>query len=137
MLPEFFQSARRVRDLRVGPAGPLVTSFADKLRQDGYAELTARRHLRSAERLGHWAIRHSRRGAEGARLRACSKEQQRADADGRESPPRQNAVRIAHMARHTRVVTWNGRDVPPELRELRAGRCAQHFTKHKVPPVRC
>jgi integrase/recombinase XerD len=57
MLPEFFQSARRVHDLRVGPAGPLVTSFVDKLRQDGYAELTARRHLRSAEHLAHWASR--------------------------------------------------------------------------------
>jgi hypothetical protein len=55
MLSEYFQSARRVHDLRVGPAGPLVTSFADKLRQDGYAELTARRHLRSAEHLAHWA----------------------------------------------------------------------------------
>src|SRR5687767_3074048 len=57
MLPEFFQSAWRVRDLRVGPAGPLVTSFGDKLRQDGYAELTARRHLRSAEHLTYWASR--------------------------------------------------------------------------------
>lgn len=57
MLPEYFQSAWRVHDLRVGPAGPLVTSFADKLRQQGYAELTARRHLRSAEHLTHWASR--------------------------------------------------------------------------------
>lgn len=57
MFHEFFQSAWRLRDLRVGPAGPLVTSFADKLRQDGYAELTARRHLRSAEHLAHWASR--------------------------------------------------------------------------------
>lgn len=57
MFPEFFQSAGRVRDLRLGPAGPLVASFADKLRQDGYAELTARRHLRSAEHLAHWASR--------------------------------------------------------------------------------
>lgn len=57
MRPEFFQSAKRVRDLRAGPGGPLVTSFAEKLRQDGYAELTARRHLRSAEHLAHWASR--------------------------------------------------------------------------------
>jgi hypothetical protein len=57
MLTEFFQAAWRVRDLRVGPAGPLITSFAEKLRQDGYAELTARRHLRSAEHLAHWASR--------------------------------------------------------------------------------
>ena len=57
MFHECFQSAWRLRDLRVGPAGPLVTSFADKLRQDGYAELTARRHLRSAEHLAHWASR--------------------------------------------------------------------------------
>lgn len=57
MLSEFFQAAWRVRDLRIGPAGPLLTSFADRLRQDGYAELTARRHLRSAEHLTHWASR--------------------------------------------------------------------------------
>ena len=57
MLSEFFQSPTRVRDLRAGPAGPLVARFAEKLRQDGYAELTARRHLRSAEHLGHWATR--------------------------------------------------------------------------------
>jgi site-specific recombinase XerD len=59
MHAEFFQSARRVRDLQTGPAGPLVTSFAERLRQDGYAELTARRHLRSAEHLAHWASRVS------------------------------------------------------------------------------
>jgi integrase/recombinase XerD len=57
MLPEFFQCPRRVRDLRDGPAGSLVASFAEKLRQDGYAELTARRHLGSAEHLAHWASR--------------------------------------------------------------------------------
>jgi integrase/recombinase XerD len=57
MLPEFFQSRTRVRDLRGGPAGSLVVNFAEKLRQDGYAELTARRHLRSAEHLTHWASR--------------------------------------------------------------------------------
>jgi integrase/recombinase XerD len=57
MLPEFFQSPRRVRDLKGGPTGSFVASFAEKLRQDGYAELTARRHLRSAEHLVHWAGR--------------------------------------------------------------------------------
>jgi integrase/recombinase XerD len=57
MLSEFFQSPTRVRDLKGGPAGSLVASFAEKLRQDGYAELTARRHLRSAEHLAHWASR--------------------------------------------------------------------------------
>lgn len=57
MLPEFFQSPRRVRDLARGPAGSLVASFAERLRQDGYAELTARRHLRSAEHVAHWASR--------------------------------------------------------------------------------
>lgn len=57
MFPEFFQAAGRVRDLTGGPSGSLVVSFAEKLRQDGYAELTARRHLRSAEHLAHWASR--------------------------------------------------------------------------------
>jgi site-specific recombinase XerD len=57
MLAEFFQSAKRVQDLRVGPAGPLIKSFAHTLAQGGYAEMTARRHLRSAEHLAHWADR--------------------------------------------------------------------------------
>jgi integrase/recombinase XerD len=57
MLAEFFQSPTRVRNLKGGPAGSLVASFAEKLRQDGYAELTARRHLRSAEHVAHWASR--------------------------------------------------------------------------------
>jgi site-specific recombinase XerD len=57
MLSEFFQSPTRVRDLKGGPAGSFVASFAEKLCQDGYAELTARRHLRSAEHLTHWASR--------------------------------------------------------------------------------
>ena len=57
MVSEYFQAAWRVRDLRVGPTGPLVASFADRLRQEGYAELTARRHLRSAEHVAHWASR--------------------------------------------------------------------------------
>ncbi len=29
---------------------------------------------------------------------------------------------MAHMKRQARVVTWNGKDVPAELRELPAGR---------------
>jgi hypothetical protein len=46
MLPEYFQSASRVRDLRVGPAGPLVTSFAATIRETGIRsgpELKSRR----------------------------------------------------------------------------------------------
>ena len=56
MLPEFFQCPRRVRDLRGGPAVP--RRRASREGASGRAwELTARRHLRSAEHLAQWASR--------------------------------------------------------------------------------
>lgn len=58
MLCEFFRSAARVGALRAGPAGHLVEGFARELSQAGYAQITARRHLRAAEHLLYWADRN-------------------------------------------------------------------------------
>jgi len=58
MLSEFFESAARIRALRDGPAGALFTGFAQALSQAGYAEITARRHLRAAEHFISWADRN-------------------------------------------------------------------------------
>ena len=57
MLTDLFESAARVQGLREGPAGVLLEAFAQALVRDGYAALTARRHLRAAEHFVHWADR--------------------------------------------------------------------------------
>jgi hypothetical protein len=36
------------------------------------------------------------------------------------------------MPRRTRIVTWNGKDVPPELRELPAGRYVVEAVEEEV-----
>ena len=57
MLARFFDSATRIQALHDGPAGTLFEAFAQALAQDGYAEITARRHLRAAEHFIDWADR--------------------------------------------------------------------------------
>jgi len=57
MLSEYFDSAERMEELRAGRAGPFFEGFARKLYEAGYAEITARRHLRAAEHLIYWADR--------------------------------------------------------------------------------
>jgi integrase/recombinase XerD len=57
MLANLFESTARVEALRDGPAGTLLTEFARVLVRDGYAPITARRHLRAAEHFAHWADR--------------------------------------------------------------------------------
>lgn len=59
MLSEFFESPARIRAFRDGPAGPMFDEFARALSRAGYAEITARRHLRAAEHLVYWAARKS------------------------------------------------------------------------------
>ena len=54
MLKEFFESALRIQELRDGPDGRVLEGFAQELCQAGYAEITARRHIRAAEHLIHW-----------------------------------------------------------------------------------
>lgn len=57
MLTKFFESPTRIRELQRGATGPLLESFADQLAQVGYAEITARRHIRAAEHFIHWTSR--------------------------------------------------------------------------------
>jgi hypothetical protein len=45
----------------------------------------------------------------------------------------QVAARIVDMTRHARVVTWNGKDVPPELREMPAGRYVVEPVEDEAP----
>jgi integrase/recombinase XerD len=54
MFAEFFDSPFRIHELRDGPAGRLLEEFAQELCQSGYAEITARRHIRAAEHVIHW-----------------------------------------------------------------------------------
>jgi site-specific recombinase XerD len=57
MLSEFFEKPARIRAIRSGPSGALLESFANHLFESGYARISARRHIRSAEHIIHWAIR--------------------------------------------------------------------------------
>ena len=57
MLSELFESAARIHGLRAGPAGAELDEFAHMLSEVGYAQITARRHLRAAEHFVHWADR--------------------------------------------------------------------------------
>lgn len=39
------------------------------------------------------------------------------------------------MPRRARTLTWNGKDVPPELRELPAGRYVVAAVEDEAPPL--
>jgi integrase/recombinase XerD len=54
MLSEFFESPSRIKELSGGRDGHLLEGFARELCHAGYAEITARRHIRAAEHLIHW-----------------------------------------------------------------------------------
>ncbi len=55
MFEHFFDGASRVQRLREGPGGPFLERFAEELFHTGYAEITARRHIRAAEHFIHWS----------------------------------------------------------------------------------
>ena len=57
MMTEFFESQFRILQLRGGQDGQLLDVFAEELRQSGFAQITARRHIRAAEHLLYWAKR--------------------------------------------------------------------------------
>jgi len=57
MLEQFFDSPQRVQALRNGPSGVLLEGFAQELGQTGYAEITARRHIRAAEHFLYWTAK--------------------------------------------------------------------------------
>ena len=42
---------------------------------------------------------------------------------------------MASMPRRARVVTWNGKDVPPELRDLPAGRYVVEAVEEEAPAL--
>ena len=42
---------------------------------------------------------------------------------------------MVHMSRPARVLTWNGKDVPPELRELPAGRYVVEAVDEDTPAL--
>lgn len=58
MLSHFFESPARIREIRCSSAGALLEDFADYLLENGYAQISARRHIRSAEHIAHWAGRN-------------------------------------------------------------------------------
>jgi site-specific recombinase XerD len=55
MFAEFFNGASRIEELRNSPGGPLLELFAEELSHSGYAEITARKHIRAAEHLIYWS----------------------------------------------------------------------------------
>jgi site-specific recombinase XerD len=55
MFEKFFVSASRIKELRGSPCGPFLNLFAEELFRAGYAEITARRHIRAAEHLLYWS----------------------------------------------------------------------------------
>lgn len=56
-MTEFFKSPFRILQLRGGQDGRLLDVFIQELVQSGFAEITARRHIRAAEHLLYWAKR--------------------------------------------------------------------------------
>jgi site-specific recombinase XerD len=57
MLSDFFEAPARMLAIRNGPSGALLESFANHLFESGYATISARRHIRSAEHVICWACR--------------------------------------------------------------------------------
>ena len=55
MFEQYFDGASRIQGLREGPGGPFLQRFAGELFHAGYAEITARRHIRAAEHLIYWS----------------------------------------------------------------------------------
>jgi site-specific recombinase XerD len=57
MFEQFFDRPSRIQSLRKGRSGPFLEGFAKELYQVGYAEITARRHIRAAEHFLYWTER--------------------------------------------------------------------------------
>lgn len=56
-MTEFFKSPFRILQLRGGQDGQLLDTFLRELQQSGFAKITVRRHVRTAEHVLHWARR--------------------------------------------------------------------------------
>ena len=59
MLSQFFESPTRIQALHCSPFGTQLEDFADYLLENGYAQISARRHIRSAEHIAHWASKNA------------------------------------------------------------------------------
>ena len=57
MVSEYFEASDRIRAIRNGPFGAQIEGFSKWLFQRGYSEISARRHIRSAEHIARWAVR--------------------------------------------------------------------------------
>lgn len=57
MLSHFFEAPARIREIRSNPSAMSIEGFADYLFQNGYSEISARRHIRAAEHVVRWATR--------------------------------------------------------------------------------
>jgi integrase/recombinase XerD len=57
MLTHYYQSEHFAAQIRAGPGGSYMDEFAQALWEAGYTEITARRHIRAAQYLVHWAHR--------------------------------------------------------------------------------
>src|ERR1700678_2141419 len=57
MLSKYFHAAARIREIRSSPAGTFIEGFAEVLSLRGYAPITARKYIRSAEHIVYWAVR--------------------------------------------------------------------------------
>jgi integrase/recombinase XerD len=55
MLSRYFEQPQRIREIRSNCAGAPIEDFAEQLFQRGYSEISARRHIRSAEHVTRWA----------------------------------------------------------------------------------
>jgi hypothetical protein len=58
MFQQFFKSQSRIQSLREGPEGQLLEGFVKELYREGYAETSARRHIRAAEHVVYWTNRN-------------------------------------------------------------------------------
>ncbi len=58
MFEKFFDNSVRMNVLRNSPGGRLLEEFAGILYKKGYAEITARKHLRAAEHFMYWSNRN-------------------------------------------------------------------------------
>jgi integrase/recombinase XerD len=55
MLSKYFHAVQRGQEIRGGPSGTFIEGSAAALFERGYAEITARRHIRSTEHIIRWA----------------------------------------------------------------------------------
>jgi len=57
MLSKYVAAPARIKAIRNGPCGALIEDFANELFRRGYAEISGRRHIGSAEHIVRWAGR--------------------------------------------------------------------------------